>query len=45
LKLFGSLVGASFGFGSEKIDMETVTNEDVVSQLVGELRKLAPSVQ
>jgi len=43
LKLFVSLVGASFGFGSEKIDMETVTNEDVVTQLVGELRKLAPS--
>ncbi len=43
LKLFSSLVGASFGFGSEKIDIETVTNEDVVTQLVGELRKLAPS--
>lgn len=43
LKLFGSLLGASFGFGSDKIDMETVTNEDVVTQLVGELRKLAPS--
>lgn len=43
LKLFTSLVGASFGFGSEKIDMETVTNEDVVTQLLGELRKLAPS--
>jgi pheromone shutdown-related protein TraB len=43
LKLFGSLLGASFGFGSDKIDIETVTNEDVVTQLVGELRKLAPS--
>jgi pheromone shutdown-related protein TraB len=43
LKLFGSLLGASFGFGSEKIDIETVTNADVVTQLVGELRKLAPS--
>ncbi len=43
LKLFGSLVGASFGFGSEKIDIETVTNDDVVTQLVGELRTLAPS--
>jgi pheromone shutdown-related protein TraB len=43
LKLFSSLVGASFGLGSEKIDMETVTNEDVVTQLIGELRKLAPS--
>ena len=43
LKLFGSLIGASLGFGSQEIDMETVTNEDVVTQLVGELRKLAPS--
>jgi pheromone shutdown-related protein TraB len=43
LKLFGSLVGASFGIGSDKIDMETVTNEDVVTQLIGELRKLTPS--
>jgi len=43
LKLFGSLVGASLGFGTEKIDIETVTNEDVVTQLIEELRKLAPS--
>jgi len=43
LRLFGSLIGASLGFGSQEIDIETVTNEDVVTQLVGELRKLAPS--
>lgn len=43
LKLFGSLIGASLGFGSQEIDMETVTNEDVVTRLVDELRKLAPS--
>jgi len=43
LKLFGSLVGASLGFGSEKIDIETVTNEDVVTKLIEELRTLAPS--
>lgn len=43
LKLFSSLIGASLGFGSQEIDIETVTNEDVVTQLVGELRKLAPS--
>jgi pheromone shutdown-related protein TraB len=43
LKLFGSLAGATLGFGTKEIDMETVTNEDVVSQLVSELRKLAPS--
>ena len=43
LKLFVSLFGASLGFGTQEIDMETVTNEDVVTQLVGELRKLAPT--
>lgn len=43
LKLFGSLIGASLGFGSQEIDIDTVTNEDVVTQLVSELRKIAPS--
>jgi pheromone shutdown-related protein TraB len=43
LKLFGSLIGASFGIGTEEIDIETVTDEDVVTQLVSELRKVAPS--
>lgn len=43
LKLFGSLVGATMGFGTKDIDIDTVTNEDVVTQLIGELRKLAPS--
>jgi pheromone shutdown-related protein TraB len=43
-KLFGSLIGAMIGIGSAKeIDMDTVTDEDVVSQLISELRKLAPS--
>ncbi|MCZ7357408.1 MAG: TraB/GumN family protein [Candidatus Methanoperedens sp.] len=43
LKLFGSLIGASLGIGTEEIDIETVTDEDVVTQLISELRKLAPS--
>ncbi|HEY9247023.1 MAG TPA: TraB/GumN family protein, partial [Candidatus Methanoperedens sp.] len=43
LKLFFSLVGASLGFGKEEIDINTVTQEDVVTQLVSELRKMAPS--
>ncbi len=43
LKLFGSLIGATLGFGTEEIDIDTVTNEDVVTQLVSELRKVAPS--
>ncbi|MCE8426582.1 MAG: TraB/GumN family protein [Candidatus Methanoperedens sp.] len=43
LKLFGSLVGATAGIGTKDIDMDTVTDEDVVSQLIEELRKIAPS--
>ncbi len=43
LKLFGSITGASLGFGTKDIDMDSVTNEDVVAQLISELRKLAPS--
>lgn len=43
LKLFASLVAATFGFGAKEIDMDSVTNEDVVAQLISELRKLAPN--
>lgn len=43
LKLFGSLIGATLGFGTEEIDIDTVTDEDVVTHLVSELRKVAPS--
>ncbi len=43
LKLFGSLLGAMIGIGTKDIDMDTVTEEDVVSQLISELRSLAPS--
>ncbi len=43
LKLFGSLFGATLGFGTKDIDIDTVTNEDVVTQLISELRKMAPS--
>ncbi len=44
LKLFGSLLGASLGFGRKDIDIDidNVTDEDVVSQLISELRKMAP---
>ncbi|NJD77963.1 MAG: TraB/GumN family protein [Candidatus Methanoperedens sp.] len=42
LRLIGSLLGASFGIGTKDIDIDTVTNEDVVTQLVTELRKMAP---
>lgn len=44
LKMFVSLLGATLGFGTKEIDIDTVTDEDVVTQLVAELRKIAPSV-
>ncbi len=43
LKLFGSLLGAMFGIGTEDIDMDRITDEDVVTQLVSELRNIAPT--
>ena len=43
LKLFGSLIGAMFGIGTDDVDMDRMTDEDVVSQLVSELRKIAPT--
>jgi pheromone shutdown-related protein TraB len=43
LRLFGSLIGVTLGFGTEDIDMDRVTDEDVVSQLVSELRNIAPT--
>jgi len=43
LKLFGSLIGATFGSGTEYIDMDRITDEDVISQMVSELRKIAPT--
>jgi pheromone shutdown-related protein TraB len=42
LKLFGSLVVASLGFGTKEIDINAITNDDVVTQLVSGLRKFAP---
>jgi pheromone shutdown-related protein TraB len=42
LKLFGSLISGMFS-GTEDIDMDKITDEDVVSQLVSELRKIAPT--
>jgi pheromone shutdown-related protein TraB len=43
IKLFGSLIGAMLGFGAKEIDIDRVTEDDVVSQLISELRSLAPS--
>lgn len=43
LKMAYSLILASLGFGTEDINIEQITNEDVVSDLLEELREFAPS--
>lgn len=44
LKMFGALAGAVFGFGkTAEIDIDTITEEDVVTQMVSELRQFSPT--
>ena len=42
IKLIGSLVPAAIGWGEEEIDIDSITQEDIVSQLIGEYRKISP---
>lgn len=43
IKLFISLISAGLGWGNEEIDIDTVTDQDVVSQLISELREFSPT--
>ncbi len=43
MKMFGALVGGLFGLGGKEIDMDTVTEEGVVDQLVSELKQFSPT--
>jgi pheromone shutdown-related protein TraB len=43
VKLIGSLIPAAFGWGKEEIDIDTITEEDVVSQMITEFRKISPA--
>lgn len=43
LKMTGAMLTAALGFKGEELDIESVTEEDVVTQLVEELRRFAPS--
>jgi len=43
LKMTGAMLTAALGFKGEELDIESVTEEDVVTQLIEELRKFAPS--
>lgn len=42
LKMIWALLGAVFGLGEEEIDLETITKEDVVDQMMRELREYSP---
>lgn len=46
IKMIGSLVGGIVGIGGKQmqnVDMDNITNQDVVTMLVEELRKIAPT--
>ncbi len=46
MRMFFALIGTLLGIGSDgkdKIDLEKVTEEDTVTQLIAELRQLAPN--
>jgi pheromone shutdown-related protein TraB len=43
VRLITSLIPAALGWGDEEIDVDAITQEDVVSQLISEFRKISPS--
>lgn len=43
IKMFWALLASVFTFKGDEIDIDTVTNEDIVTQLIDELRKFTPS--
>jgi len=43
IRLVGSLIPAALGGGEEKIDIDTITQEDIVSQMISEFRKISPA--
>ena len=43
IKMLGALVGALFGVGGKDIDIEAITEEDIVTQLVSELKEFSPT--
>ncbi len=42
VKLMSSLMPAAFGWGDEEIDVETITQGDIVSEMISEFRKISP---
>jgi pheromone shutdown-related protein TraB len=42
IRLVGSLIPAAFGRGDEEIDIDSITQADIVSQMISEFRKISP---
>jgi pheromone shutdown-related protein TraB len=42
IRLVGSLIPAAFGWGDEEIDIDSITQADIVSQMISEFRKISP---
>ncbi len=43
IRLVGSLIPAAFGWGEEEIDIDSITQDDIVSQMISEFRKISPA--
>jgi pheromone shutdown-related protein TraB len=43
IKLISSLIPAAFGWGEEEIDIDSITQDDIVTQMIAEFRKISPS--
>lgn len=43
IRLFASLVPAAIGWGDNEIDIDTITQDDIVSQMIEEFRRVSPS--
>jgi pheromone shutdown-related protein TraB len=42
-KLIFALIPAAFGWGEEELDIDSITQDDIVSQMISEFRKVSPS--
>jgi pheromone shutdown-related protein TraB len=43
IRLFAALIPAALGWGEEEIDIDSITQDDIVSQMISEFRKVSPS--
>ncbi|MCJ7443837.1 MAG: TraB/GumN family protein [Methanotrichaceae archaeon] len=43
VRLVSSLIPVALGWGGEKIDIDNITQDDIVSQMISEFRKISPS--